>query len=227
MEFLVHMELKLPETWSSEWIKGMYRREAETCRPYLGNGMFARVWREPGTRNHWALWDVPDVQMVHDAYVSFPMFPWMTVTVHPLAANPNDPGRPASEAPDVTFTYAGLLAYYEAHVGTDGVQENGDPSESLSLTLAPGVSIHRHPHSQAPREFHVMVDGVKIAEVGPDKDDPGYEGEAKAPGYVDLLGEWIGQPVHHQQWQRRVLRDNDLLHPDYQTALAADRRSWF
>ena len=88
MEFLVHMELKLPETWSSEWIKGMYRREAETCRPYLGNGMFA-------------------------------------------------------------------------------------------------------------------------------------------PGYVDLLGEWIGQPVHHQQWQRRVLRDNDLLHPDYQTALAADRRSWF
>lgn len=91
-EFLVHMRLTIPPEMARSRLVQLYRQETETCQPLIEAGWFARVWREPGTRNHWALWNVRDADQVHRAYSSFPLYPWMTITVHPLAINPNDPG---------------------------------------------------------------------------------------------------------------------------------------
>jgi muconolactone D-isomerase len=217
--FLVHMELKLPPNLTPAQEHVLYKSEAKMAKPYLDSGEFARVWREPATRNHWALWDVPDVEVIHRAYTSFPMYPWMTVTVHPLCVNTNDPREPARDLPGIKMTY-GALRYLlddaKAHGKNNGLEDG--------LMLSPTVSIHDHPNADRGRQLHFMVnDGSgwqKIAELGPALD----EGEkGVGPGYVDFIAEWQGRPVLHQKWKARIMEDNRLLHPDYQTALNAPR----
>lgn len=219
-EFLVHMELKLPSNLGDTWYRDVYEQEALAAKPYLESGQFARVWREPGTRNHYAIWDVADVQTVHDAYTNFPMFPWMTVTVTALCTNPNDPGTPAAERPDLKMTWASLNEFYNAEPGlplSDNAKAHG---EGKTVMITDKVSVHKHPGSPFPEEFHVMHGDVKIAELGPDENR--YD-EPKAPRYVDILAEWDGVPVGWQKWKARILADNKVLHPDYETALRGPR----
>lgn len=221
--FLVRMELKLPPALLVDKLRRLYADEAQAAQPYLDSGEFARVWRIPGTRNHIALWDVADVQTVHDAYTSFPMFPFMTITVEPLCVNPNDPGTPATDAPDVRFTWAGLNAVYQADAGHQASGPGHAHGEGKTVMITPDISIHQHPGSAAPAEFHVMYQNTKIAEVGPDEN---LQGEEKAPGYVDFLAEWDGQPVLYRKWKARIAADNRVLHPNYEAALDAPR-AWF
>jgi muconolactone D-isomerase len=222
--FLVHMELKLPPPAITPSglperhnLDNLYAAEAKAAKPYLDSGEFARCWREPGTRNHWALWDVPDAQTVHDAYTSFPMFPWMTITVIPLCVNPNDPGEPARDLPDLPMTWSALNQYYRDHRSEQHVSAIG---EGGSVDLTEHVSIHTHPNSATPAEIHFMVDGQKLCEFGPDVN---LNNEPKAARYIDFLAEWEGKPVLHRRWEARIRQDNKLLHPDYESALAATR----
>jgi muconolactone D-isomerase len=214
--FLVRMNLNLGDV-SKIREHNLYRDEAEAAKPYLDSGEFSRVWRVPGTRNHVALWDVADVQTIHDAYTSFPMFPWMTITVEPLCVNQNDPGEPASDLPDLPMTWAALNQYYRDHRAEQHVSAIG---EGGSVDLTEHVSIHTHPTSAFPREIHFMVDGQKVAELGPDAN---LNDEPKAPRYIDFLASWEGRPVLHRKWEARIRRDNSLLHPDYESALTAHR----
>ena len=213
-KFLVHMALTLPPGLTEAEQADLYSREKTAMDPFFDSGEFQRVWREPGTRNHWALWDVDDVQTIHDAYTACPMFPWMTITVHALCVNPNDPGYPARERPDVTMDYPSLRKLLDASRAehTDTAMEHG-------LELCPGVSIHDHPGTDRGRQIHFMVDGQKLAELGPFED----EGESIGAGYVDFLARWMGRPVRHTKWEMRLRMDNQLLHPDYASALAAKR----
>lgn len=215
MEFLVHMQLHFPPETPADFITEHYAAEAEAAKPYLTSGEMARVWRVPGKRDHWAIWDVKDAQALHAAYTNFPMFPWMNVDVIPLCTNPNDPGVPATECPDVPMTYPVLRKMLDAAkaFGDNTALENG-------RELCPGVSIHDHPGTDRNRQLHFMVDGQKVAELGPVTD----EGEKEiGPGYVDFLAEWLGKPVSHAKWVARIKADNQLLHPDYDAALNAPR----
>lgn len=224
--FLVRMNLKLPAARDlvkdDQWEKEMYAAEAEAARPYLESGEFARVFRVPGTRNHIALWDVADVQAIHDAYTSFPFFPWMDVHVEPLCVNPNDPGYPAQDRPDLTMTWADLNRFYTEHLTGHQVlsPERQEHGEGETVMLTDTVSIHKHPHSGEPEEFHFMVGDVKVAEIGPDKNE---HHEMKAPAYVSFVAEWEGAPIGFYQWKARIAADNRVLHPNYETALAAPR----
>lgn len=220
--FLVRMDLKFPaqypsageETWVAERITDLYAAEARAAKPYLDSGQMSRVFRVPGTRNHIALWDVPGVQVIHDAYTSFPMFPWMTVKIEALCTNPNDPGTPAADLPNVKMTYRDL------RIILDGAKRSGEnKAMEHGYELVPGVSIHDHPGTDRGRQIHFMVDGQKLCELGPVDN----EGEGIGPGYVDFLAEWFGKPVRHAQWEARIKADNGLLHPGYSAALAAPR----
>jgi muconolactone D-isomerase len=213
--FLVHMKLHFPPETSADFIAARYAAEAEAAQPYLNSGEMTRVFRVPGRRDHWALWDVADAQTIHDAYTNFPMFAWMDVDVIPLCTNPNDPGTPAGNLPNMPMTYPVLRTYLDAakDAGANTGPENG-------LVLCPGVSIHDHPGTDRGRQLHFMVDGQKLAELGPVTD----EGERETgPGYVDFLAEWQGKPVLHRKWEARIRQDNGILHPDYDAALAAPR----
>jgi muconolactone delta-isomerase len=53
-----------------------------------------RLWRIPGRRANWGIWFADSVDELHAALSSLPLFPFMTITVHPLAKHPNDPNLP-------------------------------------------------------------------------------------------------------------------------------------
>jgi muconolactone D-isomerase len=88
VEFLVHISIELPSTLSEVDEERLRRAERERAMHLRASGVLERIWRDPGRRANWSLYSVPDASALHDALVSLPMWPWMTVVVHPLAAHP-------------------------------------------------------------------------------------------------------------------------------------------
>jgi muconolactone D-isomerase len=94
MEFLVHMEVgQLP---SDESVENLYAREAQRAGELAVAGVMRRLWRVPGRRANWGIWNATTADELHEAISSLPLYPYMTITIHPLAKHPNDPGLPLS-----------------------------------------------------------------------------------------------------------------------------------
>ena len=110
------------------------------------------------------------------------------------------------------FTHAELYAKLQAH-GHPGDRDHG---ESLTVKINEHVSVHDHPHSGRPRELHFMVDGVKVAELGPQDPPSDHFPEDVEPGYLSIMAQWAGQYVDHADYKFQLLVDNGLvavLHP--------------
>lgn len=90
MEFLVHMEVsQVPEGPEAE--VELRKREAVRARELANMGILLRLWRVPGRRENWGIWREKDIDALHEALGSLPMFSYLVITVHPLASHPNDP----------------------------------------------------------------------------------------------------------------------------------------
>lgn len=214
-EFLVHAVIKLPPGMTEEERLPLYEAEERFAAKYFNEGTFVRCMREAGTRSHWALWDVPDADYVHCAYSTLPLYQlnYLTCEVIALAVNVNDPGYPAHEHPEVRFTYDFLRSWLNsAKAGASGAQ----PAPEHGFMLWDRVSVHDHPGSERPLVIHVMVDGQKLCEIGPSLDGSGHTD-------IDFLATWQGRPVYHAKMERRIRKDNMILHPDYAAAVAAQR----
>lgn len=103
-EFLVHFKITIPPGTDPVQVANLYTAEAAAAEPLIKSGHFRRVWREAGTRNHWALWAAPDANFVHECYSSFPLWQagYAVAEVIALADNENDPGWPGPEPAEVT-----------------------------------------------------------------------------------------------------------------------------
>jgi muconolactone D-isomerase len=90
MEFLVHMVVNRIDA-GEEREKQLRQEEAARGRELARQGILVRLWRVPGRRENWGIWRADDADQLHNALVSLPLFPYLTITVHPLASHPNDP----------------------------------------------------------------------------------------------------------------------------------------
>jgi muconolactone D-isomerase len=90
MEFLVHMAVGRIDT-GDEREKQLRQEEAVRSRELAAQGILVRLWRVPGRRENWGIWRADDCDQLHNAFVSLPLFPYLQITVHPLASHPNDP----------------------------------------------------------------------------------------------------------------------------------------
>jgi muconolactone delta-isomerase len=222
-EFLATMNITFPHGTSNGTVQCLLDEEAEAARPYLESGQFARAWRTYGehfgSHGHMALWNAEDINVVNDAYASFPLIKNGFATnlrIQPLAVNPNDPNNLNDPWRDgFPLTYDNLHHFLDLHGERSHVVNEG-----LTAELTEGVTVHDHPVSGRPREIHFMVGGQKVAEIGP---VTGHPGEDVAPSYVDLLAEWDGKPVAHEAWKQRILVDNNLVHPSYTQAVISPR----
>jgi muconolactone delta-isomerase len=92
VEFLVEIEIKWPpdgdEAAKAQLIEAESRRSRELSRA----GRIVRLWRVPGRWANVGLWDATDASELHEAISSLPLYPWMVVSVRPLARHPSDPG---------------------------------------------------------------------------------------------------------------------------------------
>jgi muconolactone D-isomerase len=88
VEFLVRIEISLPADLSEEARTALVAAEAARGRELMEAGLLRRIWRVPGRRANVSLYAAPDATAVHDALTSLPMWPWMSITVEPLAVHP-------------------------------------------------------------------------------------------------------------------------------------------
>ncbi len=88
MEFLVHIEIALPDAMPDEEKQRLAQAEAERGAELRAAGTLSRIWRVPGRRAKWSLYSVADADELHAALSSLPLFPWMDIEVHPLATHP-------------------------------------------------------------------------------------------------------------------------------------------
>jgi muconolactone delta-isomerase len=93
MEFLVHIEITGRIEGGSEAESQLREQEAARARELAQAGVLRRLWRVPGQRANWGIWNASSADELHAALSSLPLFPYMTIAVHPLATHPNDPQR--------------------------------------------------------------------------------------------------------------------------------------
>lgn len=91
MEFLVRIEVHWPADGDQRALSELTAAERARARNLAEEGRIRRLWRIPGRRANWGLWEAPDATVLHRAIESLPMFPWLSVEVHPLALHPSDP----------------------------------------------------------------------------------------------------------------------------------------
>ena len=98
MEFLVHIEVGWPGDGDRAERDRLVAAEGARARELAAEGVIQRLWRIPGRWANWGIWVAPDATALHAAISSLPLYPWLSVEVHPLAAHPSDPqpktGRP-------------------------------------------------------------------------------------------------------------------------------------
>jgi muconolactone D-isomerase len=94
MKFLVHMEVTATVENGDERWAALFEKESERARQLAAAGILRRLWRVPGRRANWGIWVAATTDELHAAIASLPLFPYLSVTVHPLATHPNDPGQP-------------------------------------------------------------------------------------------------------------------------------------
>jgi len=91
MEYLVEIEVRFPPDGDPARKAELIEAEAKRARELAAEGRIKRVWRIPGRWANVGLWEAPDATELHKAISSLPFFPWLHVTVRPLALHPSDP----------------------------------------------------------------------------------------------------------------------------------------
>ena len=97
MEFLVNVEVNWPPDGDSGNLAELIAAERVRAAELVAEGAILRLWRIPGRRANWGLWEASDATAMHQAISSLPLFPWLSVEVEPLARHPSDPVNPLPE----------------------------------------------------------------------------------------------------------------------------------
>ncbi len=89
-EFLIYADNHFPPDGEPELQASLRSRERERAGELRAAGNLRRLWRRPGTTGWIALWEAPDATELHDQLASLPMFPYLDITVEPLATHPQE-----------------------------------------------------------------------------------------------------------------------------------------
>jgi muconolactone D-isomerase len=95
MEFLLNIALGFTPDVDEKTRDGLLAEEHLAGLRLRDEGQLVRMWRVPGTTDNWSVWQARDATHLHELVSALPLFPWMTIAVHPLAEHPLD--QPAAE----------------------------------------------------------------------------------------------------------------------------------
>lgn len=94
MEFLVHIEIRWPADGDPAEFARISAAETVRAAELAEAGILRRLWRIPGRRANYGIWEAPDATSLDAALASLPMFRWLDIEVQALAQHPRDPERP-------------------------------------------------------------------------------------------------------------------------------------
>jgi muconolactone D-isomerase len=89
MIFLVRIDVHLPPAMDPDDRSDLMRRELEVALRYQREGRLRNLWRIVGKPSNFGLYEVDDNEELHQMISSFPLFPFMTTSVTPLASHPS------------------------------------------------------------------------------------------------------------------------------------------
>ncbi|MBB6014587.1 muconolactone Delta-isomerase family protein [Aquamicrobium lusatiense] len=93
VEFLINISFIGPVGWSEEDVAALVTRERAHAAELAREGYLVRMWRVPGRRENWGLWRARDATHMHEIISGLPFWPYMQLTIHPMASHPVDPLR--------------------------------------------------------------------------------------------------------------------------------------
>lgn len=92
MEFLVKAVQHIDPETDPEMMAAVKAKEYERASELVEAGVLTRVWRIPGRRALYCLYETDGPDELHAALSSLPLFPWLDIEVIPLAGHHLDPG---------------------------------------------------------------------------------------------------------------------------------------
>lgn len=90
-EFLVNIKIHWPHDLDETVVERLSIEERAMAARLAKAGHLSRMWRVPGRRENWGLWRAENVTELHEIISGLPVWPYMEVTVEPLAKHPVDP----------------------------------------------------------------------------------------------------------------------------------------
>jgi muconolactone D-isomerase len=94
VEFLTEMVTNVPEGTDDATVEETKTREAKRAAELAADGHLLRLWKPPAVPGEWrtlGLFSADNEEHLQGILTSLPLHVWMTVTVTPLTAHPNDP----------------------------------------------------------------------------------------------------------------------------------------
>ncbi|MBA3361043.1 MAG: muconolactone Delta-isomerase family protein [Acidimicrobiia bacterium] len=76
MEFLAHIEQDIPPDMDKQRLGAIKRAEHDRGRQLVSDGKLRRIWRIPGRRAPYSLYQVDSPEELHEVLSSLPLSPW-------------------------------------------------------------------------------------------------------------------------------------------------------
>jgi muconolactone D-isomerase len=88
LKFLVHIEVKLPDSLPTPDRQRLLEAERERGRELVDAGAIWAIWRLPGGLRNVGIWVARDAAELDALLASLPLFPWLDAEITPLAEHP-------------------------------------------------------------------------------------------------------------------------------------------
>ena len=89
MLYLVHMIVDIPSTLAPEEATRIKAEEKAYSEELQRSGKWPHLWRVVGDYANYSVFDVESNDELHDTLAKLPLFPFMKITVTPLAKHPS------------------------------------------------------------------------------------------------------------------------------------------
>jgi muconolactone D-isomerase len=89
MLYLVHMQVNIPQSMPREEADKLKADEKAYSQQLQQNGQWRHLWRVAGQYANYSVFDVESNDALHQTLMGLPLYPYMDITVTPLAQHPS------------------------------------------------------------------------------------------------------------------------------------------
>ncbi|MGO4494092.1 muconolactone Delta-isomerase [Arthrobacter sp. 2YAF22_2] len=90
MRYLVHMDVSLPADLPANEAAQIKATEKAYSQQLQRSGKWPEIWRVVGEYANYSIFDVDSNDELHEILQNLPLFPYMEISVVPLAKHPSD-----------------------------------------------------------------------------------------------------------------------------------------
>ena len=90
MKYLVHMDVNLPADVPADEAAEIKAKEKAYSQQLQLSGKWPEIWRVVGEYANYSIFDVDSNDELHEILQNLPLFPYMDISVVPLAKHPSD-----------------------------------------------------------------------------------------------------------------------------------------